>query len=154
MYGTNGCDILFLCTRRFAWICIGIIVIALLIICNDVVLQHIDDPEVLDSLASIDHSVTIKLVGGKDAPQTTVHRQGDKNTTILVQAADAMKKNVPNNNSGAVEQPTVNNTPPGDADKAKKARLKAERKAAFVSDSFLFFGTFVKAKAGSFLDLN
>ncbi|XP_022654786.1 translation initiation factor eIF-2B subunit delta-like isoform X2 [Varroa destructor] len=94
-------------------------------------LQHIDDPEVLDSLASIDHSVTIKLVGGRDAPQTTVHRQGDKNTTILVQAADAMKKNVPNNNSGAVEQPTVNNTPPGDADKAKKARLKAERKAAF-----------------------
>ncbi|OQR67162.1 hypothetical protein BIW11_13686 [Tropilaelaps mercedesae] len=95
-------------------------------------LQHIDDPEVLDSLASIDHSVTIKLVGGGVAPQTTVHREGAKNKTILVEAADAMKKTAAKGGS-EISPPTVklNGVLPEDADKAEKARLKAERKAAF-----------------------
>lgn len=92
--------------------------------------QQIEDPEVLGSLANIGHSVTIKLIGG-GATEKTVHdsKTGPEieSQTIVVEAADAMSKEKAEKTS-----PVTNGVK---SDDAEKARLKAERRAAFVSSS-------------------
>lgn len=87
----------------------------------------------LGSLANIGHSVTIKLIGG-GGTEKTVHdsttRPETESQTIVVEAADAMSKE--NTEKSA---PVTNGVKSGDAE---KARLKAERRAAFVSYKIRF----------------